>query len=388
MADAQPSSTDEPASPQKPATADPKDRAPNALSGAARSAAGALGRAGSRLGNWLTSIGWGKFILLSMLLLVLASAIESMFGTRHPWHRRPARVPIDVNVTVDSDGLHIAAPAQGHPHPAAAAPKVQIDDKGVRIKAHGDDGRDVSVVIDHHGVRVEDATPQPAAASPQAARPPATPATPAAPATPGSASSPGQVTVPPAMISDPDKVAEAVEAAKDQIEEIVQAQIDREVAGLPSEDPRHITWPDFGELVALLLFVLMIVKIAQGSKRRAESRAQAADAVAAEEGLKRQLAEAQLKTMQAQVEPHFLFNTLASVDYLIGTDPARASRMQKNLIQYLRAAVPQMRQASSTLGQEIGLCRSYLEILRCGWRTGCSSRLRCPPACRPPPFRR
>jgi len=61
--------------------------------------------------------------------------------------------------------------------------------------------------------------------------------------------------------------------------------------------------------------------------------------------------------------PHFLFNTLASVDYLIETDPARASRMQKNLIQYLRAALPQMRQASR-LGQEMAQCRSYLEILK------------------------
>jgi LytS/YehU family sensor histidine kinase len=68
--------------------------------------------------------------------------------------------------------------------------------------------------------------------------------------------------------------------------------------------------------------------------------------------------------MQAQVEPHFLFNTLASVDYLIETDPARASRMQKNLIQYLRAALPQMREGSTTLGKEVALCRSYLEILK------------------------
>jgi len=68
--------------------------------------------------------------------------------------------------------------------------------------------------------------------------------------------------------------------------------------------------------------------------------------------------------MQAQVEPHFLFNTLASVDYLIETDPARASRMQKNLIQYLRSSLPQMRQGSSTLSQELALCRSYLEILK------------------------
>jgi len=123
-------------------------------------------------------------------------------------------------------------------------------------------------------------------------------------------------------------------------------------------------WPDVADWVLMLVFAMLIMKIALGSKRRAESRAEAADAAAAEEGLKRQLAEAQLKTMQAQVEPHFLFNTLASVDYLIETDPARASRMQKNLIQYLRAALPQMRQASSTLGQEMAQCRSYLEILK------------------------
>jgi LytS/YehU family sensor histidine kinase len=68
--------------------------------------------------------------------------------------------------------------------------------------------------------------------------------------------------------------------------------------------------------------------------------------------------------MQAQVEPHFLFNTLASVDYLIETDPSTASKMQKNLIQYLRAALPQMREGSTTLGKEVHLCRAYLEILK------------------------
>jgi LytS/YehU family sensor histidine kinase len=52
------------------------------------------------------------------------------------------------------------------------------------------------------------------------------------------------------------------------------------------------------------------------------------------------------------------------VDYLIETDPARASTMQKNLIQYLRTALPQMREGSTTLGREIALCRSYLEILK------------------------
>jgi LytS/YehU family sensor histidine kinase len=114
----------------------------------------------------------------------------------------------------------------------------------------------------------------------------------------------------------------------------------------------------------LLVLTGVIVKIVLGGKKRAERRAQVATATAAEEGLKRQLVEAQLKMMQAQVEPHFLFNTLASVDYLIETDPPTASKMQKNLIQYLRAALPQMREGSTTLGKEVQLCRSYLEILK------------------------
>jgi len=64
--------------------------------------------------------------------------------------------------------------------------------------------------------------------------------------------------------------------------------------------------------------------------------------------------------MQAQVEPHFLFNTLASVDYLIETDPARASRMQKNLIQYLRAALAPDEAGVFDARQEMAQCRSYL----------------------------
>jgi LytS/YehU family sensor histidine kinase len=120
----------------------------------------------------------------------------------------------------------------------------------------------------------------------------------------------------------------------------------------------------FMSFLMLLIVTSVIAKVLLGGKRKAETRAQAASATAAEEGLKRQLAEAQLKMMQAQVEPHFLFNTLASVDYLIETDPARASTMQKNLIQYLRAALPQMREGSTTLGKELALVRSYLEILK------------------------
>ena len=63
-----------------------------------------------------------------------------------------------------------------------------------------------------------------------------------------------------------------------------------------------------------------------------------------------------MEALQAQIEPHFLFNTLASIDQLIQTDPPRASKMQQSLIRYLRSAMPQMRDGSRpTLGQQVDL---------------------------------
>ena len=70
--------------------------------------------------------------------------------------------------------------------------------------------------------------------------------------------------------------------------------------------------------------------------------------------------------MQAQVEPHFLFNTLASVEHLIETDPPRASAMQHSLIQYLRAVLPQMRESApvTNLGREADMVKAYLDLLK------------------------
>ena len=71
-----------------------------------------------------------------------------------------------------------------------------------------------------------------------------------------------------------------------------------------------------------------------------------------------------MEALQAQIEPHFLFNTLASIDQLIQTDPPRASRMQQSLIRYLRSAMPQMREGSRpSLGQQVDLCGAFLEIM-------------------------
>ena len=80
--------------------------------------------------------------------------------------------------------------------------------------------------------------------------------------------------------------------------------------------------------------------------------------------LSKQAVEAELKLMQAQIEPHFLFNTLASVQFLIETDPPKAEQMLGHLIAYLRAALPQLRSGSTTLGQEADLARAYLSIMQ------------------------
>jgi hypothetical protein len=80
--------------------------------------------------------------------------------------------------------------------------------------------------------------------------------------------------------------------------------------------------------------------------------------------LEKNLLEAKLALMQAQVEPHFLFNTLANVQHLVETDPREASHMLASLIHYLRAALPQMRESATNLGRELDMARAFLEIHR------------------------
>ena len=84
----------------------------------------------------------------------------------------------------------------------------------------------------------------------------------------------------------------------------------------------------------------------------------------------RQIAEMQLSLLQAQIEPHFLYNTLASVQYLVRKDRDSADFMLTQLIRYLRHAMPKMRSALSTLEQEFELADAYLQIasIRMGGR--------------------
>ncbi len=94
------------------------------------------------------------------------------------------------------------------------------------------------------------------------------------------------------------------------------------------------------------------------------ARSQLADAECRREGLQAQMVEARLCALQAQIEPHFLFNTLANVKRLYETAPVRGREMLSSLISYLRAALPTMREPGSTLERELELVRSFLTILK------------------------
>jgi len=80
--------------------------------------------------------------------------------------------------------------------------------------------------------------------------------------------------------------------------------------------------------------------------------------------LERKALDARLRLLQAQVEPHFLFNTLANVRELVDSGSPQASKVLDTLITYLRAAVPRLQDPSTTLGQELQLVRAYLELMQ------------------------
>lgn len=98
-------------------------------------------------------------------------------------------------------------------------------------------------------------------------------------------------------------------------------------------------------------------------ERDARFRAQALQFELERETLQRQAADARLCLMTAQIEPHFLLNTLANVQALVESGSPRAVPVFRSLIDYLRAAMPQLHCETATLGDEERLMRAYLELM-------------------------
>ena len=109
-------------------------------------------------------------------------------------------------------------------------------------------------------------------------------------------------------------------------------------------------------IVAMVAGTLMFITHDEDTARSLE--AEALRAIALDRGL----AEARLVATQAQIEPHFLFNTLANIRRLYQTDPAVARTMLQQFSRMLGAALPRMRDARSTLGREAALAVAYLSV--------------------------
>nr|WP_223807356.1 histidine kinase [Lysobacter psychrotolerans] len=104
--------------------------------------------------------------------------------------------------------------------------------------------------------------------------------------------------------------------------------------------------------------------ITRAIARRVADRRRGEQTAVAQTVTEKELTVARLSLLHAQVEPHFLYNTLASAQYLTRSEPAKADEMLGHLIQYLRHSLPRTDESLSTLGDELDRSRAYLEILR------------------------
>jgi sensor histidine kinase YesM len=121
-------------------------------------------------------------------------------------------------------------------------------------------------------------------------------------------------------------------------------------------------------------------------ERDAQARAEALQFALERETLQRQATDARLRLLTAQIEPHFLLNTLANVQQLVESGSPRAATVFGSLIDYLRAAVPQLQQQTATLGDEERLVRAYLELMLMRMPDRLAFAIRIDPSLRELPF--
>ncbi len=121
----------------------------------------------------------------------------------------------------------------------------------------------------------------------------------------------------------------------------------------------------FGTLTGFGVFMSPWVALgALVRQKEALAREQALALDLARSEMERQVLDARLNLLQAQVAPHFLFNTLANVQTLVDAGSPQASEVLRSLVAYLRAAVPRLNEPATTLGQELQLVRAYLDLMQ------------------------
>jgi len=283
-----------------------------------------LHRAFDATTTWVTQLSWWKFFLFAAVALVAANILQDeLFSSsgeevvvRHDEDKKKTKKP-ESTILIDDSGIHFNPRKPVTPPVPPLPPPVEL---------------------------------------------PATPGAPGTPATPPAPTAPDVTTMPDGSesvhIELPPQIGEELSNAIEMaVENAAEAKVTR-------YEKQASTW--FRSFVSLLILALLAMKALVGGKKRAEAETQTANAAAERESMQRQLSETKMQMMQAQVEPHFLFNTLASVEYLIETNPPRASAMQRSLIQYLRAVLPQMRDNAvvTNLGREADMVQAYLNLLK------------------------
>ena len=306
-------------------------------------------------GSWLVSISWWRFLLISILVLILAAITASIFGGNSGHHHRHEVVVKKIKPAASPEAPMQAPASDASASQAKGKVSVQIDETGVHISAQDPQGKGAQLQIDEKGVRVSTPSEAPASAAQGA-----------------SAAQPAVD-----IQIGPNATEQEIEQALETVHRALGGQTTKQDAEQDNEvDVVHFG-ADEGDgdrtdslpnLALLLIVASLILKITYRGRIQAEAVAAAATQVAETESLKRQVMEARMAAMQAQMEPHFLFNTLAGIEHLIETDPPRAATMQKSLIAFLRATMPTLREANAQaerdLGRELAVVQPYLELMR------------------------
>jgi Histidine kinase len=341
--------------------------------------------------NWLVTISWKRFFLLSLLLLIASGILQNI--PPFTW---------TISEQVETLPSKVAPPKPPKPPSAPAAPGKK-DEPLIKIeRPKGSDKESIEISIGEHGVRITPHTVPAAASAAEAAASAAKAAEEAQTRLRAIEDNSVKIVIPPGTS---DEVKRAIEQARDDIRQAIEgAKADAEEAKRDAEEAvrdaeraieelqggtslkKRITRTSLGDalpnLAFLWIFCSAILKASYKRQLTAQAEAVQATEVAESEQLKRQVVEARMAAMQAQVEPHFLFNTLASIDHLIETDPPRASQMQKNLIALLRASMPTMREANHgaprDLSREMAVIKPYLEILKVRMEERLTTRIEVP----------
>jgi len=150
----------------------------------------------------------------------------------------------------------------------------------------------------------------------------------------------------------------------------------------PPSLTKYVANPPLSTMAFVLIGTGMMVFAVQNRERLQQARDQHAAERLRAEVIERQALQAQLRLMQAQIEPHMLFNTLANLQGLIAIDPERASAMLDQLIQYLRATLNASRLEKTTLEQEFASMHAYLGLMGVRMGERLAHRLDLPPELR------